>query len=196
MKAKKYWILTAILGIFVSVIWAVDKTESQITPQVTFMPKERDTLKGLQGVYVLVGNLKPEVEKYGLTTQQLKTDVELRLRQNDIRVLSEQEWLSTLGNPVLYVNVNIVVNEDIGFAAFSISLELKQKVFLARDIAKFCLASTWNSGDTGGVGSNNVKNIRDTVKDRVDGFINEYLAANPKEQPVPVEEKDKKPKDN
>jgi hypothetical protein len=30
----------------------------------------------------------------------------------------------------------------------------------------------------------------------LDNFINDYLAANPKEQPVSMEEKDKKPKDN
>ena len=34
-----------------------------------------------------------EVERAGLTKQQLQTDVELRLRQAGIRVLTEQEQL-------------------------------------------------------------------------------------------------------
>jgi hypothetical protein len=181
MKNKKYWVLAAILGICASVIWAVDKTESQNSPQVTLLGNQKDTLKGLRGVYVLVEPLKPEVEKY-LTIQQLQTDVELRLRQNGIRVLSEQEWLSAPGSPYLYVNVNIVVGEMSRLPAYSILLLLNQKVFLARDITKFCVASTWNIGSTGSVGLENIGTIREPVKDQVDQFINDYLAANPKDE--------------
>ena len=43
-------------------------------------------LKGLLAVEVLVEQIKPEVEKYGLTEQLLQTDTELRLRQHGIRV--------------------------------------------------------------------------------------------------------------
>lgn len=180
MKNKKYWILVVILGICASVIWAVDKTEPQTFPQVTSISAERDTLKGLQGVGVGVEYLTPEVEKYGLTRQQLQTDVELRLRQNGIRVLSKQEELSTPGMPNLYLNVNIVAREDSGLAAYSILLELRQNVFLARDITKLCITPTWLKGSTGSVGLGKIDALREYVKDDVDQFINNYLAANPK----------------
>ena len=36
----------------------------------------RATLRGLQGMYVLIEDLPPESERAGLTTQQLQTDVE------------------------------------------------------------------------------------------------------------------------
>jgi len=111
MKNKKIWITTAVLlAICISVLLAAEnKTDTQTSPQVTFIKPvdQKDTLKGLQGVHVLVESLNPEVEKYDLTKQQLQTDVELRLRQNSIKVLSEEELLSTPGKSYLYVNVNI-----------------------------------------------------------------------------------------
>jgi ribosomal protein S8 len=182
MKNKKYWVLAAILVICANIIWATNKTDSLTSPQVTsIIIDERDTLKGLQGVYVLVENLKPEVEKYGLTRQQLQTDVELRLRQNGIRVLSKQEQFSTPGMPYLYVNVNTMPDIN-GLVPLGILLELKQNVFLARDTTKLCIASTWNGSTTGSVGSKKIETIRDSVKDSVDIFINDYLAANPKDK--------------
>jgi hypothetical protein len=181
MKAKKYWVLAAILGICANIIWATNKTDSQTFPQATFL-LGRDTMKGLQGVRVLL-SLDPVV--YGLTEQQLQTDVELRLRQNGIRVFSEQEWLSTLEHPCLIVKVNPMMNIDgegeiTGFVSYYISLGLHQSVFLARDTTKLCVAETWNSVLMGSVALHKIEIIRENVKDEIDGFINNYLAANPK----------------
>ena len=116
MKAKKYWVLVIMLVVCVSAMWATNKTDNQ----VTFLVKQRDTLKGLQGVLVFVeDSIKPEGKKYGLTKQQLKTDVELRLRQNAIRLLTKEEFRSTVG-PLLYVRLNIDINEEVEFIAYNI----------------------------------------------------------------------------
>ena len=154
---------------------AINKTNPQTSPQPI---DERDTLKGLQGVYVLVEYLISEQEKFGLTKQQLQTDVELRLRQSGIMVLSEQEWLLIPGEPRLYVNVNLQIYEEIGLVAFNILIELNQSVFLARDPTKFCMASTWWTALGGPIGLSKITTIRESVKDCVDIFINDYLAAN------------------
>jgi hypothetical protein len=172
MKIKKICIAVVALAVCISVLWATNKYDP------------RDALKGLQGVRVLVEKLTPEVEKYGLTSQQLQTDVELRLRQNGIRVLSEgQEQFSAPGMPYLYVNVSIMMRKDIPLAVFVILVELKQNVFLARDTTKLCIASTWDSKSmVGSVGLDKIETtIRKDVKDNVDEFINDYLAVNPKE---------------
>jgi hypothetical protein len=187
MKNKKYWVLAAILLICASVIWAVDKTEAQTSPQVTFIVDQRDTLKELQGIGVAVENFNvPEVEKHGLTRQKLQTDVELRLRQHGIRVLSEKELFTTPGMPYLYVDVAFYIHSEIPLnSEYIISVKLKQRVFLARDLTKSCTASTWDKGGTLGiVGLDKVETtIRENVKDLVDEFINDYLAANPKREP-------------
>jgi hypothetical protein len=189
MKDKKYWVLAAMLVICASVLWAANKTDS---PQVTFYDEvlaglkgvtlcknQRDVLAGLQGVRVLVEHLNPKVEEYGLEAQQLQNDVELRLRQNGIKVLSEQEYLSTL-NPCLYVCVIVDIRPESSLVVSGITLELREAVLLIRDQTKLCMGGTWWTASTGSVGLNNIKTIREGVKDNVDKFINDYLAVNPK----------------
>jgi hypothetical protein len=157
----------------------IQEEEKQKAEQITHIRDQKDTLKGLQSVYVVVEPLGQEVEKYGLTEQQIQTDVELRLRQNGIRVLSRQEWLSSAMYSFLYVNVNIVGLEDLPLVSYNISLELRQSVFLERDPTKWYVAPTWKTGSTGSVGFNKIEFIRQFVKNHVDTFINDYLAANP-----------------
>ena len=47
---------------------------------------QREILRGIHGIQVIVEQITPDAEKYGLTQQLLQTDTELRLRQNGIRV--------------------------------------------------------------------------------------------------------------
>jgi len=91
--------------------------------------------------------------------------------------------------------LTIQIREEIGLAAYSISLSLDERVLLIRDPNKICFAKTWITGNVGTVGLSNLKDfVRESLRDYVDIFINDYLAANPKEQPV--EEKDKNTKDD
>src|SRR5438132_6072831 len=48
--------------------------------------RSRETLRGVQGVYGVIEDMKPDIERAGLTTQQLQTDVEVQLRKVGIRV--------------------------------------------------------------------------------------------------------------
>src|SRR2546425_2749891 len=105
------------------------------------------TLRGVEGVYVIVENFKPEVERAGLTREQLQTDVELRLRKAGIRVFTYEETLKTPGNPMLYVNVNVYLASD-GLGAFNISVEFHQFAFLVTN-GSLDNVITWNVGYTG-----------------------------------------------
>jgi hypothetical protein len=69
---------------------------------------ERESLKGLQGVGVLIENLNADAERAGLDSSTLTTDVELRLRQAGIVVLSRAERVRAPGSPYLYVNVAVI----------------------------------------------------------------------------------------
>jgi len=141
---------------------------------------ERRMLAGLAGVYVLVGDMKPDAEKDGLAGSTLQTDVELKLRQAGIRVLTSGEWLAAPGNPSLYLFVGTVKNET-GLYAYYINLELHQEVRLTRNPAITSLATTWHApGFVGIVLDRNLSKVRDGVRDVVDQFLNAYLAANPK----------------
>ncbi len=140
----------------------------------------RNTLAGLTGMYVLVEHIPDEAERDGLDTTQIRTDVELKLRQAGITVLTQQEWLSTAAAPYLYVNVQAIKNRA-NVYAFSADVELRQRVTLVRNPGMSILATTWSAtGIIGTVGSQKLGAVREDVRDLTDQFINAYLAANPK----------------
>ena len=79
------------------------------------------TLKGLRGVTVFVEGLTPEAEREGLTKLALQTDIELKLRQAGIRVLTTTEWDAA----ALFVKVNLVrVRTQLGLYAVSFSVQV------------------------------------------------------------------------
>ncbi len=96
----------------------------------------RRTLNGLRGLHVIIEDFQSNILKYdrylqkaGLSKVQLQKDVEARLKMAGIRILSRDEWLETVGRPVLYVNVNTHENEKFWFA-YDIKAELRQVVRL------------------------------------------------------------------
>jgi hypothetical protein len=107
-------------------------------------PLSRATLRGLQGVGVVIEAVPPHLEQAGLTTQQLHTEVEFRLRQGGIPVLTSDERLSMPGAPWLYVNAHVVLHAD-GLAAYHIDVEVYQSASLETD-ASLVTASTWSVG--------------------------------------------------
>jgi hypothetical protein len=68
--------------------------------------EERQTLVGLKGVRVVVENINPNAEKDGLSLVLLQTDVELKLRQAGIPVLTGEETFRAPGSPFLYLVVS------------------------------------------------------------------------------------------
>lgn len=143
--------------------------------------KEREVLAGLQGVGVIVEAFRPEAEKFGFNRQQYQTDVELRLRQNGIKVFSRKEIAQVIGWPMLYINVNPTIQEKFGFAAVNVSVQLQEIVSLERNPTIKTTAYTWTNGRAGIVGFSRLNTVRGDVKELVDKFINDYLAANPKD---------------
>jgi hypothetical protein len=143
----------------------------------------KESLKGLTGVWVLIERFRdPNIrEEGGLTTSQLQTDVELKLRKAAISVLTKEERLATKDAPCLYVRVNPVTIPEIPFYAYSIEVELKQTVLLIRNPSiEVVGCSTWARGMAGYAGKALfVKTIREVVGDMVDQFINDFLALNP-----------------
>ncbi len=144
----------------------------------------RLTLIGLQGVYVAVEELQPNVMKYekhlrksGLTKEQIQQGVAQRLREAEIRILSSDEWLKTPGRPVLYVNVNTHENEKY-LLAYDVRLELQQLVSIDSNPRIKTLASTWTINVTGIVNIGTLNIIRDNMFFLVDRFVEAYKSVN------------------
>jgi hypothetical protein len=152
-----------------------------VSPALSDSPLERATLAGLTGVGVRVEPMDPDAEKDGLTTSTLQTDVELKLRQAGIRVLTATEMFGVPGYPYLYLRVATGKVDELGVLAYEIELHLIQEVRLPRNPAITSWAATWRAtGKIGTIGSRQLPSVREYVRDIVDQFINAYLAANPK----------------
>jgi hypothetical protein len=135
------------------------------------------TFSGLEGIYFAVEDLNPEIEQDGLTTNQIKGDVERKLRLAGIKVLSQEEWKKEKGSPYLYVNAHIMKVMN-GVYVFNITTAFIQEVHLVRRSNIRVPASIW-SAETLGI-SDHLKDIRNPTKDCVDKFINAYLSMNSK----------------
>jgi hypothetical protein len=139
----------------------------------------RPTLRGLQGVFVHVEPLDPQVEQDGLTKNQIHADTESKLKSAGIKVLTREEFLKLSGHPYLYIGVNIsMLKTQITRYLFYIRIELNQEVVLVRTPETKLSTVTWSAGGWGIDFS--LDNIRQTVKTQVDKFINVYLAENRK----------------
>jgi hypothetical protein len=138
----------------------------------------RIALRGLSGTEVVVEKIAPAVERDGLMRSQVQTDVERRLRQAGIRIISSEERRP--GDPYLYIVITAQKRDDAEFYAYSLRVQLNQGVWLTRDPAiQIFGATTWDVGLVGTVGRLNIREVHAGVLDLVDQFINAYLAVNP-----------------
>ena len=113
-----------------------------------------------------------------MTEEQIETDVELRLRKAGIKVVDNSE------PEFLFLSIDIGAVRSQGLYAFAIWVKYHQPVRLVRDLSIMSIGTTWGATTTRFVGivsrERLNKFVREKVADRVDEFINDYLAANPK----------------
>jgi hypothetical protein len=167
-----------------------DKPESELKEFLRkrlseYALEQRDTLKGLVSFHVAIGiSDKGESSKYGLTEGILRTDVERKLRTAGIMVLEDKE--ARLTSPRIVVGVFSVYPEipegKSLIAVTALTIEVQQWVAIERTPSIRCVAATWSATRVGLVGLSLYKDtVRSAVKNMVDDFLNDYLAANPKE---------------
>ena len=140
----------------------------------------KESLIELPGVQVVVEDLDEESEKStGLTRRVLATTLELRLRQNGIRVVSAAVAL----NASLYLHVGILPLSGRPSCVYTVNLRMNQRVRLVRNPTKMVGAVTWKVPGWLGRGScGDVKRkVLDLVTESVDEFANDYRAMNPKD---------------
>ena len=147
------------------------------------------SLRGLPCVSVVVEDFRRAAEDAGFNSRTFQTDVELKLRMAGISATGEKNW------PMLYLNVNSLHREPNRSSAYSISLELHQYVLLGSQVrsdpgrpSEEALARSTTSGitwSTSALGFGPVAHARDTVRDLVDKFVNDWLAVNPLKETAP-----------
>ena len=197
MKMKKHWVLTIAsaicVGALISVsVWASADEKSyierigsgEITVDKALDEIRREPLVGLEGVMLIVAHLGSVEKQYGLTEKKLQTDVELRLRQSGIKILEPEEWGRTLGKPQLIIWVRtpvpqVIANDSV---IVDVHVEISEDAVLLRDPRIYMPVVTWKRNWLGPVATDSFEDyIRGFIKDSVDIFCNDYLAANQKE---------------
>ena len=138
----------------------------------------KETLKGLDSLYVIIQKLPPDAAKIGLTSIMVRNDVELKLKGAGITVP-----FALVGKEEPYFNVVIDVSYDTtnDFVCYAMHLSLFQPVSLLRDPSLSCPARTWFISSTAGASKKeSVKLLRDGINKHVEQFIDDYRAVNPK----------------
>jgi hypothetical protein len=163
------------------VLVVLSLTLSWPTVGFAFTADKRDTLRGLSEVSVLVEYLPDDVEREGLSREHLKRDIEVRLRQAGLRVLTILEIANSPGAPYLYVAIYPITGPLVNLNAYAIGLTLKQLVQLSRNPTTEFFATTWEGPATpSSLSAPKVPDIRTRISDAVGRFIIDYQAANQK----------------
>ena len=151
------------------------------TAGLCFTADKRDTLRGLNEISVLVEYLPDDVEREGLNREHLQRDIEVRLRQAGLHVLTISELANSPGAPYLYVAVYPITTPSGNFNAYAVTLTLKQLVQLSRHPATELFATTWEGPmHFGSLGDTRVLGIRSRILDAVGRFIVDYRDVNSK----------------
>lgn len=204
MKAKKYWILALVVvccAVFLSMM------ASGVSPleRAQLQSFQTPTLHNLRGVclwvcfVVIEEDGKRAKTKLGLLSEEdLQTQVELALRKIGIKIAERPDPKEKTALLQVFVKASPVGEKKLLYQCV-VQAELIERVELIRD-AIHTEAPTWPylpslEISTFVAGSLRVEQaIRDEVDNKINEFCNDYLAANPKEQPT--EEKGKKTKND
>ena len=154
---------------------------SEPTVAFCFTADKRDTLRGLREISVLVEYLPDDVEREGLNRDHLQRDIELRLRQAGLHVLTISEVANSPGAPYLYVAVYPITTPSVTLNAYAVALTLKQLVQLSRNPTTELFATTWEGPmHFGSLSEAKALGIRTKILDAVGRFIVDYRDVNSK----------------
>ena len=145
----------------------------------SFTADKRDTLRGLREISVLIEYLPDDLEREGLNREQLRRDIEVRLRQAGLHVLTLSEVANLPGAPYLYVAVYPIIGPSVNVNAYAVALTLKQLVQLSRNPTTELFATTWEGPiHFSSLSDSRVFDIRSRIFDAVGRFIVDYRDVN------------------
>jgi len=143
--------------------------------------QQRESLRGLQGVEVVVEESKSDAQVDGLSQESIRAAVELILRSKGIRVLTQSERSEMPSKPCLYVSVG-TDKQASGQCSFSPRVELYQAVSVVHRPQHIMLAPTWFApGKLRTVAQQNTRLwIINSIEPLIREFANDFLAVNPR----------------
>jgi len=143
--------------------------------------RERESLRELPGVYVLIEATKPDAQADGLSAEAIQTATVHILGASGIRVLTQKEIHDSPEGGVLYVKVS-TVKSPVGTYAYSATVELFQETQLVRQPLLGVSGMTWRAlGVIGSISQDHLRDVIDSaVQPQVKAFANDFQAVNPR----------------
>jgi hypothetical protein len=147
-----------------------------------YVSDQKGTLRGIEALLIVIGQLPPEVKNLGLTKEQLRTKVESTVRLSGINVVPLEAFPAL--DPYLYITINSAYKQP--YLSYSVHIALKQLVYLGRDKDTSCDATTWTREKAGITEKAHAKSeIVENIRHLVERFITDYVAANHGEADTP-----------
>ena len=141
---------------------------------------DMNTLKGLKGIGVTVGDIDADAAADGLDKDRIVTAVTRKLKKAGIKVFTDLELRTVSGQPQLVVNIN-AVKQPGPIYIFTAALDLNQIVLLERNQGLTAVSPTWSVLTTGGSLPEDLSaNVEASLNPMLDSFVSDYKKANPK----------------
>ncbi|MGH9720726.1 MAG: hypothetical protein ACRD8O_10980, partial [Bryobacteraceae bacterium] len=137
-------------------------------------------LRGLSGVTITIEPLTPLMQSAGLKDEDLRREIDRRLRNSKIPVLTTPADLAKApGRPYLFVDIAANQPKDAPVISWNVTLSLNQVVVLKRDARIETIAPTWALRRDGLSGERAfAAAIQRAASDLTDKFIAAYKSVN------------------
>ena len=136
-------------------------------------PIDRESLRDLDGVRVVVEEPPAALKREGLSKDALQKSIESGLRASGINVLNSGEF--PVGDPFLHLRVTTTA-ENSGTIAYEVELDFRQTVFLRRNpVVTFNRAQTWNADENMGIVRSPL--LTDAVQSALSAQLSQFVAA-------------------
>src|SRR4029079_14242063 len=140
--------------------------------------EDRESLRRLPGVEVIVETFLAEEEAAGFSRDAIRTGIELVLQSNGVRILSGSERRETSSAPFLFVKVNPLKHSSADTYCLSIEVELHQAVSLMNRPEQRMSARTWNRVQIAMIGEQITGRVTEVVEPLIKQFANDFLTVN------------------
>jgi hypothetical protein len=181
MKTRKFWICVITAALVCSTVFVKVIT---IAAERRLLQQElRERLRGSEGVFIFVDVIAKDKSSEDDLKKQFEEDVDLELRNSDIKIFTKDEIETVFGRPRL--SLYLVAYEDPAYEdayLYCFRIAHIEDATLMRNY-RYAEGICWDSGHYVGRGKKSA--IRQAVKTQLNKYIDDYLAANPSKPTKP-----------
>jgi hypothetical protein len=130
-------------------------------------------MRGMKGFHVVVNSPSPDLERDGLSREEIRLALVAKLEIAGIKSLTEKEWQNLPGKPTMNVMINATKTAN-GMYQYYVTMEIEKREVEARGSGIYSTEkgrTLWVSSDMG-LGS--VSNIRAMINEKAGLFLKAY----------------------